>query len=66
MKIFLSYGHNDHTKLVDMVFDALRKERHQVWKDNRYEGESGIPGGSERSRGKRSGADAAAEGRRIY
>ena len=45
MKIFLSYGHNDHTKLVDMVFDALRKERHQVWKDNRYEGESGIPAG---------------------
>ncbi len=47
MKIFLSYGHNDHTKLVDMVFNALREEGHKPWKDNRYEGESGIPAGED-------------------
>ena len=28
MKIFISYGHNDHTALVDALYDALLKEGH--------------------------------------
>lgn len=42
MRIFISYGHNDHTALVDLLFDALLQAGHQPWKDDRYEGSSGI------------------------
>ena len=45
MKIFISYGHNDHTQLVDLLFDALIREGHEPWKDDRYEGSSGIAAG---------------------
>lgn len=45
MKIFISYGHNDHTQVVDLLFDALIREGHEPWKDDRYEGTSGIPAG---------------------
>ena len=37
MKIFISYGHNDHTPLVDALYDALRKAGHEPWKDDRYD-----------------------------
>lgn len=47
MKIFISYGHNDHTALVDALFDALLRDGHQPWKDDRYEGSSGIPAGAD-------------------
>ena len=45
MKIFISYGHNDHTRLVNALFDALERAGHEPWKDDRYEGWSGIPAG---------------------
>ena len=45
MKIFISYGHGDHTQVVDLLFDALIREGHEPWKDDRYEGRSGIPAG---------------------
>ena len=47
MKIFISYGHNDHTALVDALYDALLRDGHQPWKDDRYEGSSGIPAGED-------------------
>ncbi len=47
MKIFISYGHNDYTELVDRLFDALGKEGHEPWKDDRYEGSSGIAAGED-------------------
>lgn len=47
MKIFISYGHNDHTELVNLVFDALKAEGHEPWKDDRYEGASGIASGQD-------------------
>lgn len=47
MKVFISYGHRDHTKVVDKLFDALKKEGLEPWKDDRYEGESGIPAGED-------------------
>ena len=47
MKIFISYGHEDHTQLVDLLFDALMREGHEPWKDDRYEGKSGIPAGND-------------------
>ena len=50
MKIFISYGHNDHTALVDALYDALLKEGHAPWKDDRYEGRSGIPAGDDFTR----------------
>lgn len=50
MKVFISYGHKDHTALVDALFDALREDGHMPWKDDRYEGESGISAGEDFSR----------------
>ena len=47
MKIFISYGHGDHTQVVDRLFDALIREGHEPWKDDRYEGSSGIPAGQD-------------------
>ncbi len=47
MKVFLSYGHNDHAALVNAVFDELTEAGHLPWKDDRYEGESGIPAGAD-------------------
>ncbi len=47
MKIFISYGHNDHTQVVDLLFDALIREGHDPWKDDRYEGSSGIAAGQD-------------------
>lgn len=47
MKIFISYGHNDHTALVDALYDALLRDGHEPWKDDRYEGTSGIPAGED-------------------
>ena len=47
MKIFISYGHEDHTQVVDLLFDALVREGHEPWKDDRYEGNSGIPAGQD-------------------
>lgn len=47
MKIFISYGHNDYEELVNAVYDDLRKNGHEVWKDNRYEDNSGIPAGAD-------------------
>ena len=47
MKIFISYGHDDHTELVDRLFDALLAAGHTPWKDDRYEGCSGIPAGED-------------------
>ncbi len=47
MKIFISYGHNDHVALVDALYDALLRDGHQPWKDDRYEGSSGIPAGED-------------------
>ena len=47
MKIFISYGHNDYTELVDRLFDALTAAGHQPWKDDRYEGSSGIAPGQD-------------------
>ena len=47
MKIFISYGHQDHTQIVDLLFDALLREGHEPWKDDRYEGISGIPAGND-------------------
>ena len=37
MRIFISYGHNDHVALVNAVFDELKKAGHEPWKDDRYE-----------------------------
>lgn len=45
MKIFISYGHLDHTDVVDQLFDSLIQADHEPWKDDRYEGNSGIPAG---------------------
>jgi hypothetical protein len=47
LKIFISYGHNDYTALVDRLFDALTEAGHQPWKDDRYEGNSGIAPGQD-------------------
>ena len=47
MKIFISYGHNDYPQLVDRLFDALLDAGHQPWKDDRYEGHSGIAPGED-------------------
>jgi len=47
VKVFISYGHGDYTALVDAVFDALVEAGHQPWKDDRYEGMSGIPAGED-------------------
>lgn len=47
MKIFISYGHNDHAALVDRLFDALLQAGHEPWKDDRYEGSSGIYAGED-------------------
>lgn len=47
MKIFISYGHNDHIKLVNLLFDKLIEAGHSPWKDDRYEGFSGIPAGED-------------------
>ena len=47
MKIFISYGHGDYTALVDRLFDALTAEGHEPWKDDRYEGKSGIAPGED-------------------
>ena len=47
MKIFISYGHNDHTSLVNAVFDSLLQAGHAPWKDDRYEGASGIAPGKD-------------------
>ncbi|MBQ2732755.1 MAG: TIR domain-containing protein [Clostridia bacterium] len=47
MKVFISYGHNDYTELVDRVFDALSAKDHTPWKDDRYEGHSGIAPGQD-------------------
>ncbi len=47
MKVFISYGHNDYTELVDRVFDELTDKGHDPWKDDRYEGRSGIAPGQD-------------------
>ncbi|MBQ7088950.1 MAG: TIR domain-containing protein [Clostridia bacterium] len=47
MKVFISYGHDDYTQVVDRLFDALVREGHEPWKDDRYEGNSGIPAGQD-------------------
>ena len=47
MRIFISYGHNDYVELVDRLFDALREAGHEPWKDDRYEGASGIAPGED-------------------
>ena len=47
MKFFIIYGHNDHIKLVDALFDALISAGHEPWKDDRYEGYSGISAGQD-------------------
>ena len=41
MTIFISYGHNDYTELVNRVYDALKKAGHEPWKDDRFEREGG-------------------------
>ena len=47
LSIFISYGHNDHSKLIDRFFDAISEHGHKPWKDNRYEGISGIAPGKD-------------------
>ena len=47
VKIFISYGHDDYENLVNAVYEELCKNGYEVWKDNRYEGESGIPAGDD-------------------
>lgn len=45
MKIFISYGHNDHVNLVNAVYDALKAAGHEPWKDDQLENGGGIAAG---------------------
>ena len=47
LKIFISYGHGDYTQVVDLLFEALKREGHEPWKDDKYEGQSGIAPGAD-------------------
>ena len=47
MKIFISYGHGDHTEIVDRVCDALVQAGYEIWKDDVFQNGGGIAPGQD-------------------